>query len=272
MSEAQTDYAEINGAKLYFEVAGEGHLLVMVHAGIADSRMWDDQFPEFAKQYRTIRYDQRGYGNSEPVDSEYSFREDLAALLKFLNVEQTYLIGCSMGGGTCMDFTLEHPEMVGALIMVGSGPSGLNLDVPEPALVPEIMKASDAKDWEKLLELETQLFFDGEGRTPDQVDQQVRQRAVAMNRQAIAHEAKGLGKPKPSIKPSAAERLGDLHLPVLAIYGDRDEAYAHMVADYMEQHIAGAQKVMIPNTAHLPNMEQPAAFNGIVLDFLKKIS
>lgn len=97
MVDVQSGFAPINGANLYYEVAGQGHPLLLVHAGVADSSMWDDQFGVFAEQYRTIRYDMRGYGKSEPVAGEYANRDDLYALLKFLSVERTHLIGCSMG-------------------------------------------------------------------------------------------------------------------------------------------------------------------------------
>lgn len=268
MTEVQTGYADLNGAKIYYEVAGEGHPLALVHAGIADSSMWDDQFSEFANHYRVIRHDMRGFGKTEPAEGEYANRDDLYALLKFLGVERTHLIGCSMGGGTCMDLALEHPGLVSALIMAGSGPSGLSLDVQESPKFAEVEKASNDKDWERVAELEAQIWFDGEGRTPQDMNPQTRARALAMNRRAINHAAKGLGKHKPPMSPSAAERLSDLHIPVLIVYGDRDEAYIQQAANYMEGHIAGAKKVLMPNTAHLLNMERPEEFNRIVLNFL----
>src|SRR5690606_11396205 len=64
MSERERGYAEVNGARLYYEVAGSGPALVLIHAGIADCRMWDEQFAALAARYRVVRYDQRGYGQS----------------------------------------------------------------------------------------------------------------------------------------------------------------------------------------------------------------
>ena len=270
--DAQSGYADINGAKIYYEMAGQGHPAVFIHAWIADNTMWDGQFLEFSKHYRTIRYDNRGFGNTEPVDAEFSPREDLYALLKTLDVDRTFLIGCSNGGGISMDFALEHPDMVDALVMVSSGPSGLRLEVEEPPQQSEAEAAYKARDWERLLELETQVWIDGRGRTADQVDPKVRAHAMQMNRKVMAHEAKGLGKYKPGLQPPAVERIHELHLPVLIIYGDRDEAFAIAAADYMEKHIAGVKKVAIHNTAHLPSLEVPAEFNRVVLDFLKGIS
>ncbi len=267
MANAQTGYADINGARLYYEVAGQGHPLVFIHAWIADNTMWDGQFAALANQYRVIRYDNRGFGKTEPVDGEFSPREDLLGLLKRLDIEQAYLVGCSNGGTVAMDFTLEHPDTVDALVMVGSGPGGLEIDVPPPRQFAEAEEARKAHDWERLLELETQVWIDGEGRTPDQVDPAFREHAKAMNRQIMAYQAKELGKTKPGLQPPAVQRLDELHLPVLVVCGDLDNSFAKAAADYMEQHIAGATKVIMRGTAHLPSLEQPTEFNRILLDF-----
>jgi 3-oxoadipate enol-lactonase len=124
MVAAQTGFADINGAKIYYEVAGEGQPFLMVHAGIANKSMWDEQFEFFAQKYKVIRYDMRGYGQSLPVADDYQRHEDIRGLLDFLKIDHAYLMGCSMGGGACMNFALEYPQRADALIMVGSGPGG----------------------------------------------------------------------------------------------------------------------------------------------------
>src|SRR5258708_30063278 len=116
--------AEINGAALYYEVAGEGHSLVLVHAGIADSRMWDSQFVEFAKYYRVIRYDRRGSGKSRMPDGEFYDADDLFALLKLLNVDTTYCLGLSRGASIVLEFALDYPAMIDALIFAAPGGLG----------------------------------------------------------------------------------------------------------------------------------------------------
>jgi len=267
----QTGFAEVNGAKLYYEVAGEGHPIVFTHAGIADSRMWDDQFPVFAKNYLVIRWDMRGFGKSEPVEGDFTFYDDLYGLLKFLKVDRTYLVGCSMGGGASMNLTVLHPEMVDALVMVGSAPGGLWLDIIESPLYQDLEEANKKADLEQVLELEARIFFDGEGRTPQDVNQAARAKLMEMNRQAHRHAQRNLGQHKPPMKPSANERLNELKLPILVVYGDRDEDYIVKAAQYMSDHVAGLRKVLMPNTAHLPNMERPDEFNQIVLDFLSSV-
>lgn len=109
-------HAEVHGARLYFERAGQGATLVFIHAGITDHRMWDTQFYAFADDYDVIRYDLRGYGKSnlgegidkaqvaqqgEPRDEEknHSHAQDLYILLRTLGVDGATLIGASLGGG-----------------------------------------------------------------------------------------------------------------------------------------------------------------------------
>ncbi|MEW5942200.1 MAG: alpha/beta hydrolase, partial [Chloroflexota bacterium] len=182
-------FAPINGANIYYELAGEGEPFVMIHAGVADSRQWNNEFEYFANRYRVLRFDMRGYGKSEPVGGEFTLLGDLTALLDHLKIDQPAVVmGCSMGGGLAMNFALTHPSRANALIMVGSAPVGLELDVPTPAKFAEAEKAYEAKDFDLLCELETQIWFDGEGRTPQQVNPQMRKLAYEMNRIALAHD------------------------------------------------------------------------------------
>ncbi len=132
--ETESGFVGIGNANLYYEVAGEGQPLVFIHAGVADSRQWNNEFVHFAQDYRVLRYDLRGYGKSSPVEGEYSHLGDLVALLDEIGLHQPLVvIGCSMGGSLAMNFALEHPSRVNALVMVGSGPSGLRLDVQNRA-------------------------------------------------------------------------------------------------------------------------------------------
>src|ERR671913_2365380 len=105
----ETGEAEVNGARVYYEVAGEGEPLVLVHAGIADSRMWEDQLTAFADRYRVIRYDMRGFGRTEIVEGPFSHHEDLHSLLNFEGLDRVPLRGCSMGGGAVLAFALQYP-------------------------------------------------------------------------------------------------------------------------------------------------------------------
>ena len=269
----KSGFVPVDNARLYYETAGQGVPLVMIHAGVADSRQWNNEFAFFAPNYRVVRYDMRGYGKSEPVDGEFNHLDDLMAVLNALEVrEPVVIMGCSMGGGLAMDFALTHPSRVKALIMVGSGPSGLELDVPTPAKFAEVEKAFEAGDLDLVSELETQIWFDGTGRTPEQVDQAMRKLLYDMNRQALAHEVKQLGKRLPNTQVPAFDRLSDLRIPVLIIVGEHDTPYILAAADYMIERIPSARKVTIEDAAHLPNMDHPDEFQAVVTDFLKGLS
>jgi pimeloyl-ACP methyl ester carboxylesterase len=263
-------FAAINNARIYYEIAGEGQPFVMIHAGVADNRQWNNEFAHFAERFRVLRYDLRGYGKSEPVDGEFSHLQDLIALLDSLQVDQPLiLMGCSMGGGLAMNFALTQPSKVKALIMVDSGPTGLELDTPGPdELFEEAEKAYNAGDLDRVAELETQIWFDGMGRAPEQVKPAMRQLAYEMNRIALSHDAKGLGKRMSDTEVPAVERLSELTMPVLVIVGAQDIPYMLAAADYMVEKIPSAQKVIIADAAHLPNMDQPVEFQQILTKFL----
>lgn len=259
-------FAEVGGTKFYYEVAGEGQPLVLVHAGITDRRMWDDQFDAFARYYRVTRYDRRGFGDTKTVAEPYSHHQDLHDLLRFLGVGRAFLVGCSQGGKTVIDFTLEHPEMAGALILVASALGGFSFAGQVPTQWRELELAEAAGDVERVNELEMQIWVDGPRRAPVQVDSQVRERVRSMNHTALTKSA-GLGREQ-QIEPAAAHRLGELRVPTLIIVGDLDTPKTLAAADFLAEHIPGARKIVMPGTAHLPNMEQPEEFNRHVLTFL----
>ena len=271
-NKTQSGFVAVEKAKIYYEMAGNGTPFVMIHAGVADGRQWNNEFASFANDYQVIRHDMRGYGKSEPVDGEFSHMGDLVSVLETLNVNKPIiLMGCSMGGGLAMDFALTYPPKVKALIMVGSGPSGLELDVPTPEKFSEVEKAYDAGDFDLVAELETQVWFDGTGRTPEQVNPAMRKLAYEMNRIALTHEAKGLGKRLPNTEIPAFDRLGNLNAPVLVIVGAHDVPYIRAAADYMNDNLPNVQKVQIADAAHLPNMDHPTEFETIVKDFLTNL-
>jgi len=270
--QTHSGFASTGDARLYYEVAGEGQPFVMIHAGVADNRQWNNEFAYFANRFRVVRYDMRGYGKSEPVDGEFSHLQDLTALLDHLHIDQPLiLMGCSMGGGLAMDLALTQPSRVKALIMVDAGPTGLKLDVPTPTKFEDAERAYNAGDLDRVAEIETQIWFDGMGRTPTQVNQVMRQLAYEMNRNALAHDAKQLGKRLPDTQVQAVERLSELHMPVLVIVGADDTPYMLAAATYMLEKIPSARKVIIEDAAHLPNMDHSDEFQRIVTTFLDSV-
>lgn len=264
----RSGFAKVNGAQLYYEIAGSGFPVVFVHAGVADRRMWDEQFAVFAERYQVVRFDLRGFGQSALVDEIYSHWSDLAGVMDGLGIRRAHLIGCSRGGGTAFDMTLTYPDRVASLVMVSSSPHGFSApDLPPPGGWDAIVEAFEAGDLEKTNELETHLWAVGAGRQRDAIPASAYERILDANRIALENEKLGIGTIE-EMKPAAANRMEEIKVPVLVIWGDKDVPVMPIAAAAMQEKIAGARGFLIPNTAHFPNMEQPETFNRVVLEFL----
>ncbi len=267
INQLHTGFADVNNTRLYYEVAGTGHPLVLIHGGLVNRRLWDDQFAVFAQHYQVIRFDIRSLGDSAPITAEtqpYSLEEDLYSLLKFLGIEKTYVLGLSMGGAMAIDFTLMYPEMVDALIPVAMGLSGFEGEEPWT----EVDEALRRGDVAQAVELTLRMWTDGPMRTPDQVDLDVREKVRVMTTRNFEHpEEENATQPR-ALEPTAISRLAEIHVPTLIIIGDQDVLDILKIADILEKGIPGARIEVIPGTAHHLNMEKPQEFNRIVLDFL----
>jgi pimeloyl-ACP methyl ester carboxylesterase len=271
----ETGFVETNGTKLYYEMMGEGHPLVLIHGGYMDRRMWDDQFAVFAQRYRVILYDVRGFGKSELPPVPYTDRQDLYNLLAFLRVDKTYVMGLSLGGEIAIDFTLDYPDMVDALILVGSSVSGM----PIMELITQEQLQQHLKQWAPFEEAQGKRDLAGmvEGimshptlvPSPNYASarQKVRENLSEYSFVWVLEPGQ-----KQATEPAAWGRLADIHAPTLIIVGGDDDKLLHTIADKLEQDIPNVKRVTISETHHMPNMEKPEEFNGIVLEFLKTIS
>ena len=272
MSHVQTGYADINGAHIYYESAGvaslTGDTVVFTHAAVADSRMWDDQIEAFSQHHRVIRYDLRGFGQTNAPPMKFTHHDDLRALLDALGVNQPIaLVGCSNGGRVAMNFTLANPDRVTKLVMVCSGPGGFEPENFQPAALDmQSYEAAQAGDLEKAARLGAQLWLAGPERPVDRVDAAKLQLVYEMCLNDLQKEAADIGDEQ-SMSPPGYQRLDEIHIPVLVIVGDYDEPMASLAAPFMEQNIADVRRVNMP-TGHLPSMEKPDEFNRVVLGFL----
>lgn len=274
MTQTTSGYLNVSGGQLYYEVEGQGAPLVLSHAGFVDSRMWDDQWSDFAQQQHVIRFDMRGFGQAALGATPIERRRDLDRLLQQLDVPRAALLGCSLSGEVVLDFALEHPERVTALILVSTVPGGFEMQGEPPAQLFEMMSAIEQGDLARASELQNRLWIDGPFRQPEQVNPLVRQRAAEMNRIALANGTwfKAEMQPANPLSPPAIQRLNEIRVPTLIIAGGLDHPEVLRAAEVMMAAIPQAEKIIIPDGAHLPNMEQPALFNQIVLDFLRRVA
>jgi 3-oxoadipate enol-lactonase len=266
----EAGFAAVEGGRLYYEVAGTGPALVLVHAGVADCRMWDEQFEVFAERYRVIRYDTRGFGKTTSENVSFSNRQDIVDLLRHLGIERSAILGVSRGGQIAIDFTLEHPEMVTALIAVAAGISGFGGPATEAemALLTEYERLEKEKAYEELTDFEVRVWGDGPNQPGPRADVRVRERLremIANNYRLHQEELQ----PR-VLEPPAVERLGEIRAPTLVLWGDLDFSEVGAAMTLLTERVPGAQHVIFPGVAHMVNMEEPVRFNALVLDFLEQ--
>lgn len=254
-------FVEVDGGKIYFEVAGAGHPLVLIHGGQMDLRMWDEQFALFSKSYRVIRYDYRGFGKSPAASKPFAGEDDLAALLKYLGVQKAYIVGLSLGGRVAIDFALAHPDMVDAIVPVAPGLSGAHFD-DDPNFM-ESWRAAQAGDWNKVAELWLKSGYMAPAMENPKIASRLRQLATE-----DAHENLDNGALERILYPPAIERLPDIKVSTLVIVGNRDVVNIHEICGLLYARIPNVKEIVIRNSGHIVNMEQPEEFNRAVLDFL----
>lgn len=260
-------YAEVNGARFYYEAAGDGHPLVFLHAGIADRRMWDDQFVAFAERFRVIRYDMRGYGRTAMPAGDFSSSEDVFGLLRHLGVGPAHVVGLSKGGAVALDLTLGHPEAVASIVVANAVPSGFERSDVARRGWAEGEAAVERGEIARAIEIDLEMWVDGPNRRPDQVDAAVRERVREMT--APTYDVPDdLGHELP-LEPRALHRLGEVRAPALIVVSDQDMPEMRPAAELMAAQIRNARMVAIGGAAHMVNMEQPAEFNRLVLEFLR---
>ena len=268
MAAFESGYADVSdGGRLYWEHAGRGPVIVLIHAGLWDRRIWDAQMEPFAESHRVVRYDLRGFGRSSPLEQPFSAREDLAELLGALGIDQAALVGCSIGGGLAVDFAIEFPRSVSALVAVCAGASGDPTDDDEATIrvLEEAEALAEAGEVDRALELELGVW------TPPGDDPSVdaRIREIAFDNKAAETAQWSLSR---RLDPPAFGRLGEVSAPTLVVAGERDASIMAPITDNLAAGIPGARKVVAPGADHLPMMRRPVEFNRIVLGFLDSVA
>ncbi|HEX5937095.1 MAG TPA: alpha/beta hydrolase [Actinomycetota bacterium] len=257
-----------DGAHLEYELAGDGPTVTLIHPGLWDMKTWDREVRRFPQAgYRVLRYDVRGYGRSSRPDpgEPYSHVRDLLELLDAIEVTQTALVGCSMGGGIALDFALEHPERVWALVPVASGLGGFESTESEDEWWAQrdepIEAAIEAGDLERAQALRLEMW--APLGTSDERGARIREIAFD-NLHEITLDESG----EERLDPPAAHRLAEIDMPILILEAEHDPPDMRRTANFLAMEIMGSRKVVVEGADHVVNLRQPERFDELVLPFL----
>lgn len=263
-------FLAVDGGNLYYEVEGAGEALVLIHGWLGNLRMWDFQAQALAGSYRVVRCDMRGFGRSTTEHVEFAYWADVAALLDHLGVDRAHIVGHSFGGAIALDLALARPACVATLTSVSGGIGGYR---PDPDLEEDNVPWSDLdrlweeKKWVELAELETQIWVDGWGQPATRVSRTLRNSIkgdVLSTYQAENEE----GLPQ-TLKPQAADRLGELTVPVLVMIGTLDEARSRVTAAHLVASVSQSRSVEVTGVAHMIQLEAPERVNEELRDFIQ---
>jgi pimeloyl-ACP methyl ester carboxylesterase len=243
--------------------------VLLVHAGICDSRMWEPQWATFPRAHRTIRCDLRGFGEMPMPPAPFSNARDLADLIESLDAGPAAVVGVSMGALVALDLTLGRPDLVSALVAVGATLPDHDWSAEVEEFDAAELAAFEAGDLDTAVELNLRMWVDGPRRRPEDVDPEVRAKVAAMQRRAFELQ---LGADDEIVDepliPDLGDRLGEIGLPALVAVGELDCDDMLAISERLASEIPGARHEVLPGVAHVPSMERPADFDELVLDFL----
>ncbi len=259
----------VNGTKLYVEKAGQGDALLLIHAGVADSRMWDEQFDVFAKTHSVIRFDLRGCGDSKMSAGTFAHHQDIAGILAHFRLEKVTIIGASFGGYVAIDFVLSYPELVEKLILVSPALGGYEFKSSEMlGFFTKEEEMLERGDLDAATELNLKMWADGPQRDAGEVSAKVREQVREMQKK-IFSQSEVEDVEEQEISPAAISRLHRIEAPTLFISGELDVGEFQAISQLLGKKIPNAEEKKMKEVAHLPSMEKAEEFNRIVLDFVR---
>jgi pimeloyl-ACP methyl ester carboxylesterase len=246
------------GVKIYYDVYGNGPVLLLTHGYSSTSAMWQGQIEALSKNHKLVLWDMRGHGQSDYPDDPAAYSEaltvgDMAALLDQVGATSAIVGGLSLGGYMSLAFYRAHPERVRALLIIDTGPG---------------FKKDDARDAWNRRALDTGDRFEREGLAV--LKSASRERSTVSHRDAsgLARAARGMLTQRDA---RVIESLPDIKVPSLVVVGADDTPFL-AASDYMAAKIPGAGKVVIPSAGHAVNIDQPQAFIEAVLPFLDDLT
>lgn len=259
---------EFDGAVLRGESAGFGLPIVFLHAGVADRRQWDEQMAQLeAEGYYVIAYDRRGFGQTESEDVPFNHVVDLEAVLDSLGLNAAVLVGNSLGGGIAIDFAIEHPDRIVALVLIGTAISGFEGEEPDDdmlALEDTLEYALSRDNLDQANRIEAHMWLDGPLAEDGRVDGPARELFLEMNRQR-REQAKFSQEELPDL---AIDHLDRIKAPVLLLAGALDHPDVLEAHELLADSIEDSFALIVEDTAHLPGLERPDLVNPLLSEFL----
>lgn len=263
----------VNGADLAYVEQGRGEPVILIHGFLQDYRVWSGQIGEFSEHFRVIAYSMpHRWPNAPPEDdpdlSTAANVADLAALIRALGLGRAHLVGHSGGANVALRVALKHPELVRSLVLGEPGRFAVAVDHPEarplatPALRDEARQAYERGDTETALEIirEAVLGKDAAARP-----------GPAWVRQIALDNAWQLKWPPASPEPPlTCDQLARINVPALLLGGDRSPKIFQLVLNELQKCLPVAERAVLPDSSHGLELENPAAFNEIVLEFLTR--
>jgi len=237
------------------DTGGEGVPIVLLHPGIADSRVWEPVAPALAERHRVIRYDARGFGRSPAPTVAYSLAEDLRAVLDHFEVRRVVLVGSSLGGSTAISGALGEPDRVAGLVLLVPGVTGYPwLDDPE--LTAKIGELAQAGDMEGLLALSLSVWA-AAGTAPDTEAETLLRAAIPAWFSTYGHLTED---------PPAFPRLGELTMPSALLLGEKDQSRTVRCNEAIADALPDCRLVRLPDCDHLPTLRAPETVRDLVLE------
>ncbi|MFL5351493.1 alpha/beta fold hydrolase [Archangium sp.] len=253
----------MNGARLHYELQGDGFPVVLLHGGLLDLRLWDGQAGPLARHFTLLRYDLRGFGRTEAPTGPYPPHEDLRALLDRFSMDRVHVIGHSLGGRIAIDFALAFPERVSCLVLVAPGINGAPPSPGEYAWYASVMGSSREQGPQAVAEAWLGSDYLAAAMARPELAPLVRQWTL----DNLGGLKPGANQPQ-ALEPAAQGRLEELLMPTLVVVGDRDNPAMLHNAETLARRVPAPTRVTLPGVGHLPNLERPEDFNRAVLDYL----
>ena len=265
-----------DGVRLAFEETGSGTPVVFVHEFAGDLRSWEPQVRHLSRRYRCITWNARGFPPSDVPDDTGAYsqdraRDDVLAVLDALDIERAHVVGLSMGGFATLHFGLAHPGRARSLVVAGVGygaePDQRERFRSEADITARILRTEGMAAWAAAYSLgPTRVQFQNKDpRGWREFADMLAEHSAA----GSAHTQQGVQKERPSVF-DLADGMRELSVPTLVVTGDED--WPCLVPSvFMKRTIPGAGLLVVPNTGHTVNLEEPAAFNAALADFFAQV-